>query len=368
MSFICKQYYLDNIEKELNDTSTYELSDLTEEDIVRSHIRFCSKFNIEVQDRFLPFVHMLPKFHKPAIDFRYIAAGKKSSTKTLSKLLSGIFKLLDSTLKYMDNFKFKFKNTSGYWIAKNKDVCLAALNYLNNSAKANSIASFDFKKLYTNLPHDKVINKISDLIIRCFKEKKVDYIVVNKYFKASWSSKKKANWALKDDDVIELFTFLMNNIFVKFQGRIYKQVIGIPMGCDCAPQVADLFLFWYEHDYISRGVTDNNNIVSKFKYCCRYIDDLNAPNCTPEISQIITNDIYPTELEIICTNVNDTKRCTFLDLDILVNNKGFVTALYDKRRDFNFKVVSLPNLKSNIPSGPAYGIFTGELYRLSKSC
>ena len=28
-------------------------------------------------------------------------------------------------------------------------------------------------------------------------------------------------------------------IFVKFKGNIYKQVIGIPMGCDCAPKVAD---------------------------------------------------------------------------------------------------------------------------------
>ena len=41
---------------------------------------------------------------------------------------------------------------------------------------------------------------------------------------------------------------------------------------------------------------------------------------------------------------------------------------YDKRRDFSFKVVSLPNMKSNIPTAPTYRIFTGELYSLSKSC
>ena len=88
--------------------STYKLSDLTEDNIVKTHIRFCTKLNIDVPDRFLPFVHMLPKFQKPVIDFRYIAAGKKSSTKTLSKLLSSVFKLLDKTLNYMDNYKFKF--------------------------------------------------------------------------------------------------------------------------------------------------------------------------------------------------------------------------------------------------------------------
>ena len=92
------------------------------------------------------------------------------------------------------------------------------------------------------------------------------------------------------------------------------------MGCDCAPQVADLFLYWCEHDYISRGVTDHKNIFNKFKYCSRYIEDLNIPNCNQDICYIISNDIYPEELEIVCTNVNNNMSCTFLDLDKIVEN------------------------------------------------
>ena len=116
----------------------------------------------------------------------------------------------------------------------------------------------------------------------------------------------------------------MNNINVTFQGRIYKQVIGIPMSCDCAPQVADLFLYWYEHDYIFRGVTDHKNIFSKFKYCSRYIEDLNIPNCNQDICYIISNDIYFEELEIVCTNVNNNMSCTFFDLDKIVENNIFI--------------------------------------------
>ena len=104
------------------------------------------------------------------------------------------------------------------------------------------------------------------------------------------------------------------------------------------------------------------------------MDDLNIPNCNQDICNIISNDIYPEELEKVCTNVNNNMSCTFLDLDIIVENNRFITRLlfmnmnYDKRRDFSFKVVSLPNMKSNIPTAPTYGIFTGELYSLSKSC
>ena len=70
-----------------------------------------------------------------------------------------------------------------------------------------------------------------------------------------------------------MIKFLMNNVFVKFKGNIYQQVIGIPMGCDCAPKKADLFLCWYEHNYISElEAVDNPNIqaiIHILKYCSR---------------------------------------------------------------------------------------------------
>ena len=85
----------------------------------------------------------------------------------------------------------------------------------------------------------------------------MEFISINSKFKARWTSvKRPKSWTYKCDDIIDMFKFLLDNIFVKFRGQIYRQIIGIPMGCDCAPQVADLFLFWYEHDYISRGVED----------------------------------------------------------------------------------------------------------------
>ena len=136
-------------------------------------------------------------------------------------------KLIDCTLKFSDNYQFKFKDTSGYWIVKNKDEQVSILDYLNNCRLAKSVNSFDFKKLYTNIPHDKVIEKISMLIKRCFEDKKVKYINVSTNFKASWSDKERLKWSLEYDDIIELFKFLINNIYVKFRGKIYKQVMGV---------------------------------------------------------------------------------------------------------------------------------------------
>ena len=40
------------------------------------------------------------------------------------------------------------------------------------------------------------------------------------------------------------------NIFIRFGTKLYRQVVGIPMGTNCAPLVADLFLFCYERDFM----------------------------------------------------------------------------------------------------------------------
>ena len=39
----------------------------------------------------------------------------------------------------------------------------------------------------------------------------------------------------------EAFTFLMENIYVQFNGMVYQQIVGIPVGTHCAPLKADLF-------------------------------------------------------------------------------------------------------------------------------
>ena len=46
--------------------------------------------------------------------------------------------------------------------------------------------------------------------------------------------------------------YLVDNIFIRFGSELYKQIVGIPMGTNCAPLVADLFLFCYERDLLGK--------------------------------------------------------------------------------------------------------------------
>ena len=52
--------------------------------------------------------------------------------------------------------------------------------------------------------------------------------------------------------MLSSFHYLLDNIFIRFGLKLYRRVVGIPMGTNCAPLVADLFLFCYERDFMLR--------------------------------------------------------------------------------------------------------------------
>jgi hypothetical protein len=48
----------------------------------------------------------------------------------------------------------------------------------------------------------------------------------------------------------------IDNIFVSFGGTLFQQVVGIPMGTNCAPLLADLFLYSYESEFLQKLVKE----------------------------------------------------------------------------------------------------------------
>ena len=67
----------------------------------------------------------------------------------------------------------------------------------------------------------------------------------------------------------------MDNIFIRFGTNLYRQVVGISMGTNCAPLAADLFLIFYERDFMMSLSDDKqadvNNALSTMS---RYLDDI----------------------------------------------------------------------------------------------
>ena len=49
-------------------------------------------------------------------------------------------------------------------------------------------------------------------------------------------------------NVCDTLTFFVDNICIRFGTKLYRQEVGLSMGTNCAPLVADLFLFRYERE------------------------------------------------------------------------------------------------------------------------
>ena len=121
------------------------------------------------------------------------------------------------------------------------------------------------------------------------------------------------------------------------------------MGTNCAPLVADLFLFCYERDFMLSLSDDNQSgVVEAFNSTSRYLDDLYLLNIDNNFFDSMVNRIYPSELQLNKANVSDAE-ASFLDLHLSISD-GFVkTKIYDKRDDFDFDIVNFPFLDGDVP-------------------
>ena len=70
-----------------------------------------------------------------------------------------------------------------------------------------------------------------------------------------------------------MLEFLIDNIYIRVGKEIFRQQVGIPMGTDCAPFLANLFLFYYEYNYMKDLIKSNIHLAEQFSYTIRYIDD-----------------------------------------------------------------------------------------------
>ena len=110
------------------------------------------------------------------------------------------------------------------------------------------------------------------------------------------------------------------------------------MGTNCAPLVADLFLFCYERDFILSLSDDNqSDVIEAFNSTSRYLDDL--LNIDIDFFDSMVSRIYPSELQLNKANVSDTE-ASFLDLHLSISDGFGKTKIYDKREDFDFDIVN----------------------------
>jgi len=136
------------------------------------------------------------------------------------------------------------------------------------------LITFDFSTLYISLPQDQFI-EATKLLEKSFSKNK--FLVTNG-FKTFWSSNNnflKQHFCFTEKLFFDFIEFLIQNSFIAFGNSIFKQTIGIPMGANYSPLLADLFLFSCEYNFM-KNIDIYNSY--RFKNITRYIDDVAVIN------------------------------------------------------------------------------------------
>ena len=134
------------------------------------------------------------------------------------------------------------------------------------------------------------------------------------------------------------------------------------MGTNCAPLVADLFLYCYERDFMDSLNHDNQaDVIEAFNSTSRYLDDL--LNIDNPYFEGMVNQIYPPEIQLNKANISDTEAPLFRSTSFC-----FKWICYDKRDDFDFDIVNFPFLDGDVPRRASYGVYISQLIRFARVC
>ena len=114
--------------------------------------------------------------------------------------------------------------------------------------------------LYTSIPHDLLKSRMNSIINNAFKHKNgaTRYTHIKVCRNKSYFTSDPLNGDNKytANDICKMIELLVDNKYVRFGGQLFQQMVGIPMGTNCAPLLADLFLYSYENECLDKLIKE----------------------------------------------------------------------------------------------------------------
>jgi hypothetical protein len=386
-AFVCKSLYCRVLKAEFNASGAYESLNLEAEAIMASHKQHLDDLGLFGKEQ-LPYLYWMPKFHKNPVGYRFIAASRNCTTAKLSKLLSGILTLVLRTLRYKDTVSLSHTGIRRYFVVESFEEVTGFLSHwrrAHDPSSRSGVYTGDFSTMYTTIPHSELFAAIEHVTREAFEWAAVNTVKVDvestcvemvattcTWVRGSGSKHGEKIHTLTLRDLNDLVRFLVSNTFLCNGDSVYRQTVGIPMGTNCAPVLANLFLYFYESAYISRLVANGNlSDARKFHMTFRLIDDVLSVD-NPLIQSAVAKPseeggMYPAALKLNKTSESNV-RADFVGVHIEVGESRFHLSVFDKRKSFPFHVKRYPLMSSLIPKTIPYGVLLGQLHRGYRIC
>ncbi|XP_071653840.1 uncharacterized protein [Temnothorax longispinosus] len=225
-------------------------------------------------DGVLPRAYGLPKIHKPNCPFRLIISSINSPLYDLASFLHRIM--------------FQSFPKARSFVKNSIDLVEELGNaHVNDGYK---LISLDVVSLFTNVPIERVLDSIT----------------------VRWNFISK-NCKIPKAEFFIAVRLVLNSTFFIFNGKIYRQTFGVPMGSPLSPMAADIVL----QDLETIALATLKYIPPFYK---RYIDDITlaAPLAFLQHTLDVFNSFHPRLKFTIEIGENDT--LNFLEITMILNN------------------------------------------------
>lgn len=220
-----------------------------------------------------PRIYGLPKIHKTNRPLRPVVSTCGTATYKLARFLAGIL---------------------GHLVGKSRNHVKNSFTFADEVSKVVVpegcvMYSLDVVSLYTNVPVDEVYECI-----------KARYGELSRYTTIPWES---FEVALK---------IVLGNAFFQYDGKIYKQIFGLPMGSPLSSVVADIVMEKLEQQNINK-LRQQNITLHLYK---RYVDDCFVVGKEEDIDAVVRtfNSTY-SSLQFTVERESDAS-LRFLDLTL----------------------------------------------------
>jgi hypothetical protein len=386
VAFICKRLYVNTLLAELHSSSgAYQPVTETVDEILSHHRDVLQPLMLMGQPS-LPYLYWLPKLHKSPFGSRFIAASARCSTTELSSMLSDLLNHVLSTLRDKDDKEIVRSGVRRFFVIQGYEEVAFSLSKWMRRDDGQSLYTGDFSTMYTAIPHADLLIQVRkalteawqyivaeqrlgglDSLLLCWAEDRVNWITPRRTESAH--SEERHQWTL--DGLMKAIAFLVHNVYLVNDEQCWRQDVGIPMGTNCAPALANLYLYAYESEFIDRLKVSQLKVAQEFHMSFRLIDDVlfvDNPTLRDYIDRPAEDGgIYPRALKLNETSIN-ADEVNFLGMKIRSQGKSFRVDVFDKRTEFPFKVLRYPHTDSLIPDSIPYGVFTGQLHRYYRIC
>eukprot|EP01116_Phalansterium_solitarium_P001080 TRINITY_DN1086_c1_g1_i13.p1 TRINITY_DN1086_c1_g1~~TRINITY_DN1086_c1_g1_i13.p1 ORF type:complete len:297 (-),score=15.79 TRINITY_DN1086_c1_g1_i13:233-1123(-) len=288
----------------------------------------------------LPYLYWLPKLQKVPISHRFIAASALCSTTGVSSVFSDVLNFVLRTLRDKDDRRVRDTGVRRYFVVQSYEEVAFFFAKWRRSEKRPGLYTGDFSTMYTAIPHDDLFVRVRQALqeawqyIASERRREVGSVLIEwKATGVCWVTPRRAvsshsgdahRWTL--DGLMEAIVFLVRNVYLVNGERCWRQCIGMPMGTNCAPPLANLYLYAYESDFVDRLEMTRPESATIFRKPFRLIDDpLSAEN--PSTALRATDGIKPS----VCGHGSCWLNCVHLLHDWL--RRGDMTSFLLERHN-----------------------------------